>query len=334
MRLGVKVVVVIRSGRGSAERRPVRPLDVQAAVPAGGVLIHGVELLSELVKLCKVVVGHRTPGPRKRLLKMLPTDLAGCLCVHSIIPCLELISSDGISNCGLGGSLAQLGQVCTTEALGLLSDKRKWDIRCNRGLLQRGLQDALPGRKIRQRDVDELIQAARPQQSLIEELRPIGRANEEHILLHTYTINLRQELVHHPVTSTASIATSGATGRANGIQLVEEQHAWCCGARLVKDLTDVGLTFAEPHCEQLRPLDAHEVRGAFTCHRLGEQGLAATWRPVEQHTARWLHAELLEFLGVIDRIQDHLLQAALGLLQTPNVVPLDVRHLDHRLTQR
>mmetsp|Transcript_107586 Transcript_107586/g.269886 ORF Transcript_107586/g.269886 Transcript_107586/m.269886 type:complete len:307 (+) Transcript_107586:119-1039(+) len=283
--LSVEVVVVIGRSCGSSEGRPVRPLDVQAAVPAGGVLIHGVELLSELVKLCKVVVGHRTPGPRKRLLKMLPTDLAGCLCVHSIIPCLELISSDGISNCGLGGSLAQLGQVCTTEALGLLSDKRKWDIRCNRGLLQCGLEDALPGRKIRQRDVDELIQAARPQQSLIEELRPIGRANEEHILLHTYTINLCQELVHHPIPSTTGITPSGATGRANGIQLVEEQHAWCRGAGFVENLANIRLRLTKPHCKQLWTLDTDEVGRTFTRNSLCKQSLPTTRRAIEQDTA-------------------------------------------------
>mmetsp|Transcript_33466 Transcript_33466/g.109653 ORF Transcript_33466/g.109653 Transcript_33466/m.109653 type:complete len:241 (+) Transcript_33466:61-783(+) len=202
----IQVVIVVGSIGGSAEGRPIRPLDVHRAIPAG-VLVEGVELLPELVVLREVVLCYRATGSSESLLEVLPADLVSR--IHGIIiTCLQLFGSDGISNCSLGGPLAQLGQVGTTEALRLLCDERHGHVRSDRRFLERGIQDALASRQVRQRDVDELVKTARSQQRLVQELGTIGRANEEDVLLDTNAVDLRQQLVHHTITSTTAIAAS------------------------------------------------------------------------------------------------------------------------------
>merc|ERR1712050_258784 len=193
--LRIEIVVVIHSCLGgSPERRSVRPLDVQRAVPTRGVLVHGVELLPELVELRQVIAGHGAPSSGKGLLEVLPPDLARSIFVHGIVTRLQLICRDRITNRGLGRPLAELSQVCTAEAFRLLRNKGEWNIRSYRRLLQSRLKNALPGWEIRQGNVDELIQTTRPQQCLIQQLRAICGADEKDVLLHADAINLGQQL--------------------------------------------------------------------------------------------------------------------------------------------
>ena len=55
------------------------------------------------------------------------------------------------------------------------------------------------------------------------------------------------------------------------------------GARLVEELTHVGLGLTEPHRKQLWALDRDEVGLALVGDGLGEQRLAAAGRAVEQY---------------------------------------------------
>ena len=94
------------------------------------------------------------------------------------------------------------------------------------------------------------------------------------------------------------------------------------------------LRLAEPHREQLRPLDRDEVRLALVGNRLGQERLPAAGRPVEEHALGRRHAKLLKLLGVLDRVLDRLLELALDALEPADVVPGHVGHLDDRLAQR
>lgn len=55
-------------------------------------------------------------------------------------------------------------------------------------------------------------------------------------------------------------------------------------AYLVKDLPDVSLGLSKPHGEKLRSFNGDEVGLALIGNGLGQQGLTATRRPVEQHS--------------------------------------------------
>lgn len=62
----------------------------------------------------------------------------------------------------LAGPLADLGEIGAGEAAGHLCQVRNIHILGHRGLAQVGLQDVHAGTVVGQRDVDQLIQAARP----------------------------------------------------------------------------------------------------------------------------------------------------------------------------
>ena len=69
---------------------------------------------------------------------------------------------DALPDGELAGPLADLGQVSTGEALGHLGQEGQVDLLGDGALPQVGLQDGHPGSLVRQRDVDELVQTARP----------------------------------------------------------------------------------------------------------------------------------------------------------------------------
>merc|ERR1719335_417975 len=104
-------------------------------------------------------------------------------------------------------------------------------------------------------------------------------------------------------------------------------------ARLLEDVAHVRLRLAEPHGEQLGPLDRDEVRLALVRDRLRHERLAAAGRAVEEHAARGRHAELLELLGVLDGVLHELAQLALDVGEAADVLPRRVRHLDDGLAR-
>merc|ERR1719231_2021919 len=129
-------------------------------------------------------------------------------------------------------------------------------------------------------------------------------------------------------------STRSAALPGDRVDLVEEEHAGRRLARLVEDLAHVRLGLAEPHREQLRTLDADEVRLALVRNRLGEERLAAPGRAVEEHALARGHAKLLELLRVLDGVLHNLLELALDALQAADVLPRGVGHLDDRLAER
>ena len=77
-----------------------------------------------------------------------------------------------ISSYPLAGALADLGDVSAREAVGVLDQQVHLHVGGHRGLAQHRLEDLPPGALVRQGDVDELIQAPRPQQSAVDNVGP------------------------------------------------------------------------------------------------------------------------------------------------------------------
>merc|ERR1740139_2171416 len=219
-----------------------------------------------------------------------------------------LLGSDGVADGGLGSALAELGDIGTGEVLGEVSAEIEGYIGSNGTLSEHGDEDVLPGWLIGQRDVDELIESTGTDQSLVKNIRSVSSSDEEKIFLHARTVHLGQKLVKNSV-SGSTAAPSAASGGTNGIKLVEEEDARSGTSRLVEDPTDVGLS-------------------------LGEEGLTATGRPVEQNSLGWLHAEFVELIGMLDRVENHLAKVGFGVFETTDVRPGSVGDLDNSLSQR
>ena len=89
----------------------------------------------------------------------------------------------------------------------------------------------------------------------------------------------------------------GAAG-AEGVDLVEEQHAGRVAARLLEELVQVPLAVADPHVEHVVDADREEAGVDLAGGGAGEVGLAAAGRAVHQDAAADRFAVGLVKLGV------------------------------------
>jgi len=190
-------------------------------------------------------------------------------------------------------------------------------------------EDLRTARLVWQGDVDELVQATGTQDGRVDDVGPVGGTDDEHVLLGTHAVHLRQDLVddavggaswkvvhekhftlgtihrHSPASpmlpprdlatesSSSKKRTHGAAALAYRTGCNLDKARQCSRRRhLVEHVAHVRLRFAEPHGEQLGALDADKVGLALVRDRLGQQGFATAWRAVEEHAARWFHTEL------------------------------------------
>ena len=58
-----------------------------------------------------------------------------------------------------------------------------------------------PYQLIRQRDVDKLVQSSGTKDGWINDVRPVGGSNDEHILLIAHSVHLSEHLIDHTVSS-------------------------------------------------------------------------------------------------------------------------------------
>ena len=158
---------------------------------------------------------------RHRILDALHLSVVSCLStLRSQSPSL-LLGSNRLSDGSLCSPLAKLSDVGTRKILGELSAEVKCDVWRYGTLSQIGLEYVDTRSLVRQWDVDQLIETARSDEGLVEDIWSISGSDEEQILLLSGTVHLGQKLVKHSVTSSAT-ACSRTTSCANRIQLIEK----------------------------------------------------------------------------------------------------------------
>mmetsp|Transcript_24647 Transcript_24647/g.39055 ORF Transcript_24647/g.39055 Transcript_24647/m.39055 type:complete len:588 (+) Transcript_24647:303-2066(+) len=320
-------------GEGEGGQRAAGPRDLAARL---------LQRLREGGVLLQVPVGHGAARVAHGRLEVPGQDLGhGVLLLHVLHvlaglraqPLALHVAHDVLADGQLGRPLADLRQVRPGELLRLGRQVAQVHVLVHGGLAQRGLQDADARLQVGHGDVDQLVQPAGAHERRVDDVRPVGGPDDEHVLLGAHAVHLGQQLVHHAVTGPAAVARAAAALLRDRVQLVEEEHAGRGRARLGEHVAHVALGLAEPHGQQLGALHGDEVRLALVGHRLGHQGLAAAGRPVEEHALRGAHAELLKLVRVLHRVLHQLLQLALHVHQAANVVPAHVGHLHRGLSE-
>ena len=119
----------------------------------------------------------------------------------------------------------------------------------------------------------------------------------------------------------------------NGIELIEEQDARGSTTCLVEDLTNVTFGLTEPHSEELWSLNGDKVGRALIGDGLSEESLTTAWWAIEKNTLGGLHAELVEFIGMLDGVQDHFSKVSLDVFEATNVLPSCVGDLNNGLSE-
>ncbi|GIX63108.1 SNF2 helicase, putative [Babesia caballi] len=304
--LGVQIVVLVDDVHGGPGAVVLGPVDVDLVAVGAPGLVQGVELVPEVVELGEVGGGHRVPRAREALLEVLALDLVLEL-RRSLLRGLAvlLLEGDGVPDGGTRRNLAHFSEVGAGEPGRLLREVGDGHVVGDRRLAQQGVENGDPGGKVGQRDVDQLVEPSGPQERLVQQVGPVGGADEKDVFLGGDAVDFREELVHDAVARHRALASAAAPGSADGVELVEEEHAGRRGPGLVEDLAHVGLRLTEPHGEQLRTLDGNKVRTALRGHCLGEERFTTTGRP-----------------------------AGLHRLKPANVVPFHVGNLHYGFTQR
>lgn len=148
-------------------------------------------------------------------------DVRDRVCVIDNVACFLLlplldVSHDALADGGLGGLLAHFGQVRAAEPLGLLRQFLQVQVRVNRGFLQGSFDDRQPGRLVRARDLDQLVQPPWSHESVVQNLGSVSSTHDEHIGLLADTVHFGQQLINYTVTSTAAVtAAASATLHTN-----------------------------------------------------------------------------------------------------------------------
>ena len=198
--------------------------------------------------------------------------------------------------------------------------------------------------EIGRRDVDLAVEAARAQERGIEILQAVRGSHDHDLVRAAEAVELDEELVQRLVV--LAVVAAARAGRADGVELVDEDDRGRVLARLFEELADAGSAEPGEHLDERGGARRVEVRARLVRGRLREQRLAGAGRAVEQNALRHPGAELLELLAVAQELDD-LLQLLLGLVGAGDVVPadrigrvpvdhrrLDLRHERHRAQQQ
>ena len=173
-------------------------------------------------------------------------------------------------------------------------------------------EDLLGSGRIGPVDADLHVQAPGTQDGGIDHVLAVGRPDDDDVAQGLHAVDLCQDLGHDHGLDVGGDA--GATGAEEGLHLVEEDdHRPVLGgglAGLVEDGADLALGLADELAQQLRTLDVEERRrasldaggagriGQRGGHGLGDEGLTAAWRAVEQQPLGGAQAVGVEQLGV------------------------------------
>ena len=136
--------------------------------------------------------------------------------------------------------------------------------------------------------IEQPVEPPGAQQRRVEQVRPVGRAYDEHVVPAASSargrgdaVELGEELGDDAVHDAARVAVRAALGR-DRVELVEEDDAGPGVARALEDAPHVRLGLADVHVEQFGPLDGEEVERARGRDRLGEERLARARRAIQQ----------------------------------------------------
>ena len=184
-------------------------------------------------------------------------------------------------------------------------------------------QDLFAAANVGTRHHHAAIEAARPQQRRIEHVRTVGSGDQDDAFVRLEAVHLDQQLVQGLLALVVSAAQASATMAAHGVDFVDEDDAGSVLLALLEQVADAAGAHADEHLHEVGTRDAEERHVGFAGHRAGQQGLAGSRRPDQQHALGNAAAQLLELLRLAQELDD-LLQLFLGFIHAGDVLE---RHL-------
>ena len=218
-----------------------------------------------------------------------------------------------------GGLVDQVGEIGAGEARGQGGDLLQADLGGVPDLLDVHREDLLAALLVRPVDQHLAVEAAGAQQGRVQDLRPVGGAQEHHALRRVEAVELGQQLVECLLTLVVAPGLrEGAAGPAQRVELVDEDDGGCRLARLLEQIAHARRSDAYEHLDELGARDREERHAGLAGHGLGEHGLARAGRAHQQDALGDPGAQQAVLLGVLEEIDD-LDQLRLGLVDAGHV---------------
>eukprot|EP00047_Mylnosiga_fluctuans_P003443 m.229109 g.229109 ORF g.229109 m.229109 type:complete len:354 (-) comp11853_c0_seq1:1953-3014(-) len=238
-------------------------------------------------------------------------------CEHNVTPLLQVpVRRDELR------IRQQSLEVCTRQAVGRLRQPVQVGIRAEHDVLGHGGEDCGALAAVGHGAVDEAVQPPGPQQGRIDQIGAAGRRKDVHARRGLHAVELREQLVDDAVGDTRAVMASLWGQR---LKLVEEQNARGCVLSTGEEIADGLLAGADVLAQQLRALDANEVKSALLGDRACKHCLSGPVRPVEQHAGAQAQREGGEDAGILGGPLERLDQHLLGVGQAANVRPTALR---------
>ena len=207
---------------------------------------------------------------------------------------------------------------------GRLGDLSEVDVAVERDRARVDLEDLLAALGVGRLDEHAPIEAPGPQQSGVEHVGPVGRAEHDHADRRVEPVHLGEDLVERllALVVTADDAAAAAAGAADRVQLVDEDDRRGGLLGLLEQVAHARGADADDRLDELRRRRREERHAGLAGDGAREQRLARAGRAGQQDAARDARAELGVLLRVLEEV-DHLDELLLGLVDARDVVEVD-----------
>mmetsp|Transcript_3130 Transcript_3130/g.12709 ORF Transcript_3130/g.12709 Transcript_3130/m.12709 type:complete len:698 (+) Transcript_3130:20-2113(+) len=173
----------------------------------------------------------------------------------------------------------------------------------------------------REVDVQQPVEAPGAQKRRVDQIGPRGGRHHHHARQRLDAVELREQLVDDAIGHARGVV---AAARRQRVELVEEERARSCCARLGEQLANSSLGLSDVLVEQLGALDADVTHSAGGGGAARDVRFAAAWRAEEEHARACAQRRALEQIGVQSRHLEHLPELVLDVVQSADVVPPEV----------
>ena len=197
---------------------------------------------------------------------------------------------------------------------------------CERLALDVDREDLAAAATVGPVDDDLPVEAAGAQQRRVEDVRPVGRGDQDDVLVDREAVHLDEQLVQRLLALVVAAADAGAAMATDRVELVDEDDARRGLLGLLEQVAHPARADADEHLDEVGAGDREEGHAGLAGDGAGEQRLAGAGRPVEQHALRDARAERLEASRVGEELLD-LLQLLDRLVDTGDVLEADLRQV-------
>ncbi len=172
--------------------------------------------------------------------------------------------------------------------------------------------------------VDVPVEAARPEQRGVEDVRAVRRRHQDHRRPLVEPVHLDQELVQRLLALVVTAAETGAAVTTDCVDLVDEHDRRRVLLGLLEQVAHARGADADEHLDEVRTADRIEGNPGLTRDGSREQRLSRPRWSEQQHAARDLRPHRLELGGVLQVLLD-LLQLLDRLVDARDVLERRLR---------